>query len=54
MVQAIHKVGQLMEIKTVAEYVSNENILEKLKEVGMDYAQGFAVSYPQPISEYVT
>jgi len=48
MVEAIHRVGQIMGIKTIAEYVSNEVILEKLRLLGVDYAQGYAISKPQP------
>ncbi|MCW9014783.1 MAG: EAL domain-containing protein [Gammaproteobacteria bacterium] len=49
MIEAIHRVGQIMGIKTIAEYVSNETILEKLRLLGVDYAQGFAISKPQPL-----
>ncbi|MCK4705596.1 MAG: EAL domain-containing protein [Gammaproteobacteria bacterium] len=48
MVEAIHRVGQIMGIKTIAEYVSNETILEKLRLLGVDYAQGYTISKPQP------
>ncbi|MCW8935196.1 MAG: EAL domain-containing protein [Gammaproteobacteria bacterium] len=48
MVEAIHRVGQIMGIKTIAEYVSSEIILEKLRLMGVDYAQGYAISKPQP------
>ncbi|MCW8855400.1 MAG: EAL domain-containing protein [Gammaproteobacteria bacterium] len=48
MVEAIHRVGQIMGIKTIAEYVSSETILEKLRLLGVDYAQGYAISKPQP------
>ena len=51
MVEAIHRVGQLMEVMTVAEYVSNEQILSKLQEIGVDFAQGYAVSMPCPIGD---
>lgn len=48
MVEAIHRVGQIMGIKTIAEYVSSETILEKLRLLGVDYAQGYAISRPRP------
>ena len=50
MVEAIHRVGQIMGIKTIAEFVSNETILEKLHVLGVDYAQGYAISKPQPFA----
>ena len=51
MVAAINQLGHVMGIQTIAEYVENKAILEKLKEVGVDYVQGFAVGYPVPIEE---
>ena len=41
MVKAINDVGQIMEMKTIAEYVENEEVFEKLKEIGVDYGQGY-------------
>jgi diguanylate cyclase (GGDEF)-like protein/PAS domain S-box-containing protein len=51
MVQAIHTVGHVMGIKTVAEYVENEQILVVLREIGVDYAQGFGIAHPRPMEE---
>ncbi len=41
MVKAIHDIGKVMDMKTIAEYVENEKIYEKLKEIGVDYGQGY-------------
>jgi len=38
-----------MGIKTIAEFVENEEILEQLKEIGVDYAQGYFVHTPEPL-----
>ncbi|MBL4762478.1 MAG: EAL domain-containing protein [Gammaproteobacteria bacterium] len=46
MVKSINDVGHAMGKKTIAEYVENEAILEKLKEIGVDYAQGFCIHKP--------
>jgi diguanylate cyclase (GGDEF)-like protein/PAS domain S-box-containing protein len=51
MVQAIHTVGHVMGIKTVAEYVENDQILATIREIGVDYAQGYGIGYPRPMSE---
>ncbi len=48
MVEAINRVGQVMGIKTIAELVENEAILAKLRELGVDYAQGYAIGEPRP------
>jgi len=46
MVEAINKVGHVMGLKTVAEYVEDAQTLELLRQQGVDYVQGFAVSEP--------
>lgn len=51
MVQAINTVGHVMGIKTIAEYVENDAILEKLRELGVDYAQGYGISRPCPMAQ---
>ena len=49
MVAAINQIGHVIGIKTVAEFVENEAILEKLREIGIDYAQGYAIDQPKPL-----
>lgn len=48
MVETIHRVGRIMGIRTVAEYVESAAVLAKLGEIGVDYAQGTAVHEPEP------
>jgi EAL domain-containing protein (putative c-di-GMP-specific phosphodiesterase class I) len=50
MVEAITKIAHVMGIKTVAEYVESKTVMEKLRELGVDYAQGYFVGKPQPLS----
>ena len=49
MVKSIHDIGCLMGKQTVAEFVENDAILELLHGIGVHYAQGYAVGYPQPL-----
>ncbi len=49
MVEAIHRVGHVMGIQTIAEYVEDEAIWNKLNEIGVDYVQGFGVASPSPL-----
>lgn len=48
MVKAIHEIGQLMGIKTVAEFVENDRILAELRRIGVDYGQGYGLAKPLP------
>jgi len=51
LVSAINHIGHVMHIKTVAEFVENETILQKLISAGVDYAQGYHVHVPCPLDE---
>jgi EAL domain-containing protein (putative c-di-GMP-specific phosphodiesterase class I) len=50
MVEAINRIGQVMGIRTIAEYAENERIIEKLRQIGVDYAQGYGVQKPRPLA----
>jgi EAL domain-containing protein (putative c-di-GMP-specific phosphodiesterase class I) len=47
MVEMIDHVGKVMGIRTVAEFVESRAILAALREIGVDYAQGYAISAPK-------
>lgn len=51
MVKSIHEVGSVMGKKTIAEYVENDEILSILREIGIDYAQGYGISKPIPLEQ---
>ena len=51
MVKSIHEIGRVMGQKTIAEFVENEAILKKLQEIGVDYAQGYGIHKPRPLTE---
>ncbi len=42
----IHTFSQSLNIKTVAEFVSTEEIFRKIQEIGIDYAQGYFIAEP--------
>ncbi len=50
LVEFIHKISQMMGIKTIAEFVENQDILTQLRALGIDYAQGYALAQPSPIT----
>lgn len=49
MVEAINKIAQDMGIKTIAEYVKNQKVIDMLQVVGVDYVQGFGIHQPEPL-----
>ncbi len=49
MVEAIHRIGHQMGLKTVAEYVESDQILAVLRQMGVDYVQGSWVHQPEPL-----
>jgi diguanylate cyclase (GGDEF)-like protein len=51
MVEGINKIGHVMEIKTIAEFVEDHTIRNYLRGIGVDYAQGFGIQRPIPFME---
>jgi EAL domain-containing protein (putative c-di-GMP-specific phosphodiesterase class I) len=49
MVEAINKIGHVMGIQTIGEFVENQATRDALKETGVDYAQGFGIAKPKPL-----
>jgi len=47
-VEAINIFAKTLGAKTVAEYVTNKRTYEIVKEIGIDYAQGFYIGKPEP------
>ena len=54
MVKSINEMVQFLGMKTIAEYVENSEILALLKEIGVDYAQGYGIAKPVPMEEIIT
>ncbi len=48
-VEAIHQVGHTLSIRTIAEFVENAAIVDQLRDIGVDYAQGYHFSRPRPL-----
>lgn len=53
MVAAINQIGKVMNIEIIAKHVENVFTLNQLKEIGIDYAQGFYIDKPKLISKRV-
>ena len=51
MVRSFKQIGAVTGKETVAEHVESSEILDKVREIGIDYAQGFRISRPRPLME---
>lgn len=49
-VRAINAASQKIGIRTIAEFVETKEMLDKLREIGVDYVQGFGIARPEPIN----
>ena len=49
MVRSINEIGHLTGKQTIAEWAENAEIIEVLRGLGVDYAQGYGVSQPQRV-----
>ena len=49
-VTAINRVAKNIGVKTIAEMVESEEIITSLREIGIDFAQGFGISRPRPLA----
>lgn len=50
-VESINQIGQVMGLETIAEFVENEDIFTILKDIGVNYAQGYGIHKPCPFDE---
>jgi diguanylate cyclase (GGDEF)-like protein len=48
MVEAINSVGHVMGKKTIAEFVDGDRVIRLLREIGVDFAQGYGIAKPRP------
>jgi len=53
MVQAIHALGQAMNISTIAEWVETPTLRRRIETLGIDYMQGYELGRPEPLSQYL-
>lgn len=52
-VRCFADVARLMGLKTVAEFVDNAEVLERLRVIGVDFAQGYLIHRPAPIGTLI-
>ncbi len=46
-VQSVNHIGRMMGRQTIAQCVENRETLERVKEIGVDFAQGYAIGKPR-------
>lgn len=51
MVKSINEIGQIMNKQTVAEWVETQAVADILKNMGVNYAQGYFFSQPEPFDQ---
>ncbi|MEM7588015.1 MAG: GGDEF domain-containing phosphodiesterase [Acidobacteriota bacterium] len=49
MVESTHRIGRVLGIRVVAEGVEDQDVLARIRTLGLDYAQGFVHGRPGPI-----
>ena len=52
MVVAINQVGKAMGIETIAERVETKQVLDKLSELGVEFAQGYYIARPTSVQTF--
>lgn len=52
MVKSINDIGHAMGKKTIAEYVENDTIVQQLRTLGVDFAQGYEIARPEMFIAY--
>ena len=50
MVEMINHVGHVMGKRIIAEFVESQEVADALRDIGIDYVQGFGIAAPQPFS----
>ncbi len=49
-VRSINEVAKVMGMQTIAEFVESDEILDILKDIGIDYAQGYGIGKPERVT----
>lgn len=52
LVTSINDVAKVFGMHTVAEFVEDEDTIKHLNHIGIDYAQGYAISKPKPLANF--
>ena len=50
-VESIQRIAEILNVKTVAEFVENERIRQKMTSIGVHYLQGYGLHKPEPLGK---
>ena len=53
MVAAVNEISHEMGLRTIAEFVEDDAILAVLREIGVDYGQGYRLGRPRPLNSWL-
>ena len=53
-VKSVQSMATTLDMLTIAEFVQCEKTTELLRELGVDFIQGYGIAYPAPISDFVS
>ncbi len=53
-VRSINELGHFLGKRTIAEHVEKISTLDKIKEIGVDFVQGYGIEAPKPLSEILS
>lgn len=54
LVESINRVGHVMGMQTIAEFVESSSILSRMREIGVNYVQGHHIHQPEPFAALAT
>ncbi|MEX0872981.1 MAG: PAS domain S-box protein [Aquisalimonadaceae bacterium] len=53
-VKSINDIGHVMGKQTIAEFVESVEIMERLKQIGVDFVQGYAIAAPASLASLIS
>jgi EAL domain-containing protein (putative c-di-GMP-specific phosphodiesterase class I) len=52
LVESINQIGHVLGLQTIAEWAEDKNILNQLRALNVDYAQGFGIGQAIPVCDF--
>ncbi len=51
-VESMNQIGHALGLRTIAEWAEDEVLIETLRQIGVDYGQGFGLGAPFPLEDF--